>query len=127
MSPTFALIPNTWIEFGYRNWRGEVETRTALVQAIEWGATEWHHRPGWLMRAFCLSRGAERLFAMAEMDNVRPAAPGITAADAAQLKVALQALAAEVRTLRGENAALRGQGLAGSAFTLATFDNETPA
>jgi hypothetical protein len=35
----------------YRNWRGEVRTRTITPLQIWYGANQWHPEPQWLIRA----------------------------------------------------------------------------
>lgn len=71
-APLLALVPGQRIAFGYRNWRGLVSERRVEVRGVEWGATSWHPAPGWLLRAWDLDKGEERLFAMADMRDVQP-------------------------------------------------------
>lgn len=83
-APLLALEAGQRLAFGYRNWRGKVAERRAEVLGIKWGATSWHPEPGWLLRALDLDKGEERLFAMADMRDVRPlveAEPDYEAAD----------------------------------------------
>ena len=54
------------VYFTYTNWRGETTRRWATPLGLRWGSTEWHPRPGWLMRAFDHEKGAEREFALVE-------------------------------------------------------------
>jgi hypothetical protein len=56
----------TPITFTYKNYRGEVATRTATPKAIWFGVTEWHPEPGWLMTAYDLEKAADRDFALAD-------------------------------------------------------------
>lgn len=48
----------------YRNWRGEVDLRHIVPQYIEWGTTEHHESPCWLLTVFDLDKDAQRTFAM---------------------------------------------------------------
>ncbi len=57
------------IEFGYTNWRGEEAHRECEIVGIEFGATEWHPEPQWLLRGRQRD-GSERLFAMKDMRDV---------------------------------------------------------
>lgn len=64
------ILPGMALVFTYRNWRGRVAQRSAIVRAIEWGATSWHPKPGPLMRALDVQTGEMRLFAMGDMSRV---------------------------------------------------------
>ena len=50
----------------YRNWRGEVGKRTIVPIRVWFGATEWHPKPGWLLSALDLEKGAARDFALVD-------------------------------------------------------------
>lgn len=50
------------IEFGYKNWRGEVSKRRARIIRLEFKATEQHPEPCWILVAFCVDKNAERDF-----------------------------------------------------------------
>ena len=53
--------------FTYTNYRGETSTRWATPDhknPLRWGVTQWHPRPGWLLRAFDHDKGEEREFAL---------------------------------------------------------------
>ncbi|HXA22353.1 MAG TPA: hypothetical protein VNW90_08640 [Acetobacteraceae bacterium] len=41
--------------------------RTARVANLVYGSTEWHPQPQWLVQAFDMEQGAERLFALRDM------------------------------------------------------------
>lgn len=57
----------TPMTFTYKNWRGEVATRTALpVGTLERKATEFHPEPQWIMRAWDYEKQAYRDFALAD-------------------------------------------------------------
>ena len=56
------------ITFTYTNWRGETSIRKAIPMGMEWGSTEWHPEPGWLLNAYDLEKQAERQFALKDCD-----------------------------------------------------------
>lgn len=64
----------TPFKFIYTNHRGETAERTVIPLGVRFGSTQWHPEPQWLLRAFDLEKGAEREFAMAEIDEP-PKAP----------------------------------------------------
>ena len=53
----------------YRNWRGSVDLRHIIPQYVEWGTTEYHKTPGWLMTVFDLDRDCQRTFTMRDILN----------------------------------------------------------
>ncbi|MCW1412184.1 hypothetical protein OLZ32_27935 [Rhizobium sp. 1AS11] len=60
------------LTFAYRNWRGEIATREVQPIRLTYGATEWHPEPQWLLIAWDIEKGAERSFAVADI-NPAPA------------------------------------------------------
>ena len=48
----------------YRNWRGELGVRHVTPISLRFGASEWHRKPQWLMRAYDHDKQAEREFAL---------------------------------------------------------------
>jgi hypothetical protein len=66
-SLAMKFVPGQVIKFRYRNWRGVVSERTARVANLVYGSTEWHPQPQWLVQAFDMEQGAERLFALRDM------------------------------------------------------------
>lgn len=56
------------IVFGYTNYRGEYDLRTAIPHSLRWGTTEWHPEGGWLMKAWDVDKGAFREFALSDCD-----------------------------------------------------------
>lgn len=62
-----AFQPGQVISFRYKNWRGEVSTRSATVTALTFGATEWHPEPQWLVEGTDNATGAQRSFAIRDM------------------------------------------------------------
>lgn len=55
-------------ECEYRNWRGEVGTRRLRAIAFWHGSTEWHPKPGLMLKAVDLDKNAERDFAVADFN-----------------------------------------------------------
>jgi hypothetical protein len=51
----------------YKNWRGEVGWRRVMPHEILFGSTPWHREPQWLLRATDLEKGAERHFALSDV------------------------------------------------------------
>jgi hypothetical protein len=61
----FALITgDVAITFMYRNYKGKVAQRRVRTTSIVWGATEWHPKEGFLLRAYDLDKDEERMFSM---------------------------------------------------------------
>jgi len=53
--------------FKYTNYKGQTAMRWATPVTetpLRWGVTEWHPKPGWLLRAFDHDKGQEREFAL---------------------------------------------------------------
>jgi hypothetical protein len=61
--------------FTYRNYRGEVSDRRAILTSVRFGTSEWHPEPQWLLVAFDLDKQAEREFVLADIS-----APSVAAA-----------------------------------------------
>ena len=61
-----TTTPNS-VRIIYCNHRGETAIRTVVPLAIEFGATQWHPEPQWLLIAFDLEKQAERSFAMKDI------------------------------------------------------------
>lgn len=56
------------IEFLYKNWKGKTKVRKVMPLEIEFTTTEHHGDvPQWFMRAVCLEKGEERMFAMKDI------------------------------------------------------------
>jgi predicted DNA-binding transcriptional regulator YafY len=51
----------------YQNWKGEIAERSVQPLGLEYGSTEWHPEPQWLLRALDTEKGAERQFAMKDI------------------------------------------------------------
>ncbi|MEZ2132739.1 MULTISPECIES: hypothetical protein [unclassified Sinorhizobium] len=56
------------LTFVYRNWRGEIATRTVRPIRLEYGATDWHPEPQWLLIAWDIEKDAERSFAVKDIN-----------------------------------------------------------
>lgn len=52
----------------YRNWRGEVSTRTITPITVWWGKSEYHEGEQWFLRAYDHDRNAKRDFAMKDFN-----------------------------------------------------------
>ncbi len=59
----------------YKNWRGEISTRKILPIRLEFGATEWHPEPQWLLIAIDVEKNVERSFALKDFNPPTPASP----------------------------------------------------
>lgn len=68
MEGGYLTLDDLALTIHYRNWRGETALRRIVPRSVWWGNTEWHPRPQWLMTAYDLDKGAERDFALADMD-----------------------------------------------------------
>lgn len=58
------------IEFDYINWKGEKGHRKAIIKGFYYGNTEYHKEDQWLLEAFDVEKGEDRVFAMKDMSNV---------------------------------------------------------
>jgi hypothetical protein len=67
--------------FSYRNHRGEICDRRAILTSVRFGTSEWHQEPQWLLLAFDLDRQAEREFALADISAPSAAPAPISAAE----------------------------------------------
>jgi len=63
---TMTEIPES-VRIVYTNYRGETAIRAILPRAIQFGATDWHPEPQWLLVAFDVEKQAERSFAMKDI------------------------------------------------------------
>lgn len=52
----------------YRNYRGETATRTFTPISVRFGQTTWHPEPCLLMKVFDHDKGAERDYAMDDIE-----------------------------------------------------------
>jgi predicted DNA-binding transcriptional regulator YafY len=59
------------ISFTYKNWKGNIEERTAKPYALCFGDSgEFHqHEYAWYLSAFCCERQADRLFLLRDISN----------------------------------------------------------
>lgn len=72
MSVAKEQIPQAQSEAGrvsidYVNWRGERSLRQILPQRFYLGEVEWHAGVQWLLDAWDLDKGAQRTFAMKDI------------------------------------------------------------
>ncbi len=56
------------IRMTYTNYRGETAVRTVTPIQVDFGSTDWHPEPQWLMSAYDHDKGAHREFALADCD-----------------------------------------------------------
>ena len=68
----FGVLTRQAVCFTYRNYRGEVSTRTVVPLHIMWGANEWHPEEQWLLYAIDVKKEAQRLFAMKDITGWKP-------------------------------------------------------
>ena len=61
------------LELPYKNWRGEISNRKLQPIRVEFGATEWHPEPQWLLVARDIEKNAERSFALKDFNPPQPA------------------------------------------------------
>lgn len=57
------------VRFAYVNHRKEREWRWVTPLELTYGFTQWHTEPQWLLRAWDHNRGAERTFAVKDMEH----------------------------------------------------------
>ncbi len=57
------------VEVRYKNWRGETADRRIVPAKIYFGKTDWHPEPGWLIDAYDVDREANRLYALADVEE----------------------------------------------------------
>lgn len=60
------LLPNV-VSFEYKNYRGEVSTRTVVPIDLWHGATAWHPDEQWILLAYDMKKGATRNFALKDI------------------------------------------------------------
>lgn len=52
----------------YRNWRGETAIRTITPWGVEWGSTDFHPEPQWLLTCLDHDKSAGRTYALRDCD-----------------------------------------------------------
>jgi len=55
------------VKIVYTNYRGETRVRTILPDRIEFGTTQWHPEPQWLLHALDTEKGGARTFALKDV------------------------------------------------------------
>lgn len=55
------------IEFIYKNYKGDVSKRRAVVKGVVWESNQFHSEPQWIMVAHDLDKDQERKFAIKDM------------------------------------------------------------
>lgn len=56
------------IKMIYTNYRGETSVRSVTPISVDFGTTDWHPEPQWLMTAYDNDKGAHRAFALRDCD-----------------------------------------------------------
>jgi hypothetical protein len=69
------------IKFQYTNYRGETAMRAVLLIRIEFGSTEWHPEPQWLLHGVDVDKAMSRTFALRDCNFTA----GARAEDAAEI------------------------------------------
>lgn len=59
--------PKKSVKIKYKNYREIISQRLIEPIQIRFGSTEWHPEPQWLLRAFDISKNAEREFAIKDI------------------------------------------------------------
>lgn len=66
--PPLCVMPGVeHLVVRYTNYRGETAVRRLRPIMFWFGATEWHPKPQWLLKAVDSDRGVTRDFAVADM------------------------------------------------------------
>jgi len=60
------------VTFTYENYRGEISDRIVAPIKIEFGSTEFHQQPQWLLYGWDTEKKAVRTFAMKDIKNWNP-------------------------------------------------------
>ncbi len=61
--------PRKAIKIVYRNYRGETAQRKVVPQRLWFGATTWHPEEQWLLDAVDVEKGAQRSFALRDIQS----------------------------------------------------------
>ena len=65
-----SVWDNKVVEFTYTSYRGVTEVRRVVPQGTFFGRTEHHpDKKQWFLRAWCLDRQAQRLFAFEDISG----------------------------------------------------------
>jgi hypothetical protein len=56
--------PSEKVTLDYTNYRGERAIRTITPWGVEWGSTDWHPEPGWLLTCYDHDKAACRTYAL---------------------------------------------------------------
>lgn len=54
----------------YTNWKGETSVRNIIPQEIYFGSNQWHKEEQWLLQAIDVDKGAQRTFAVGNIDFI---------------------------------------------------------
>lgn len=64
--------PETAVVFTYKNYKGEVATRTVIPSRTYFGSTSFHPEPQWLLEAWDLDKDEPRTFAHKDISGWTP-------------------------------------------------------
>jgi predicted DNA-binding transcriptional regulator YafY len=56
------------VRMTYTNYKGETSVRNVVPIRVDFGTTEWHPEPQWLMSAYDEDKKAHREFALSDCD-----------------------------------------------------------
>ena len=62
----------THVTIKYTNHRGETQDRNIRPQNIEYGVSQWHRKPQWILHAWDIDKNAQRSFAMVDIQQWTP-------------------------------------------------------
>jgi predicted DNA-binding transcriptional regulator YafY len=69
--PKASIDSEQLVTIDYTNYRGERSLRKIKPIGIVFAGSEWHSEPQWLLEAFDISRGADRVFALRDIHSWR--------------------------------------------------------
>lgn len=72
-APPATLASDCVMRFVYTNYKGVTSVRSVFPWRMRYAATEHHPKPQWIMDAYDIEKGANRSFAMADMQGCKPA------------------------------------------------------
>jgi hypothetical protein len=57
------------VKVKYKNYRGEVGTRSIIPMEVYWGQTEYHPHDQWLLKVWDVEKNAERIYAFKDIQE----------------------------------------------------------
>ena len=64
-----AVITGRAVKVVYRNYRGEIATRSIVPLEVYWGQTEFHPHDQWLLKVWDVEKDAERIYAFKDIQK----------------------------------------------------------